>query len=389
MITASSRSSLLRNRSLLALGLGHGVVDYCANTLPLFYPLLVTTLGLSYGSVAALSTVQTFASSLSQPFFGWVSDRIGSRWLASASVLAAGICIALAGFAPGYSSLVLLVAMLGLAVGAWHPQGAKNASIIGGAWRTTSLSIYMVISNIGLSAAPLITATVLVPAGLRSTTLLLVPGVVAAWMVMGALRHIDAPATSKPVQGSVAKDPAVAWLGVAALGVALIVRSWIEYALMALVPLLYAARAEAPDQAGKVLFMMLIMEGTGTVVGGWMADSVGRRITLVLSYLFLVPGVHFFLGASGSSAFLMAMVVGLLLGSPLTLTLAAAQEVLPSRMGMVSGIAISVAMVMGGVGVGIQGALADRMGLDASLETMVFGAALATVASWFIVTRKR
>jgi MFS transporter, FSR family, fosmidomycin resistance protein len=389
VIEVPSRSSLLRNRSLLALGLGHGVVDYCANTLPLFYPLLVATLGLSYGSVAALSTVQTFASSLSQPFFGWLSDRVGSRWLAAGSALFAGCCIALAGFAPSYSALVLLVALLGLAVGAWHPQGAKNASILGGQWRTTSLSIYMVISNVGLSAAPLITATILVPAGLRSTTLLLIPGALMAWMLMGSLRHLDKQVMAKPVQASIAKAAPIAWLGVAALGVTLIVRSWIEYALMALLPLLYAARAEASDQAGKILFLMLIMEGTGTMVGGWMADTVGRRITLVLSFLFLVPGVHFFLGASGLSAVLLAMAVGLLLGSPLSLTLAAAQEVLPSRMGMVSGIAISVAMVMGGVGVGIQGALADRMGLDASLQTMVFGAALATVASFFIVTRRR
>jgi FSR family fosmidomycin resistance protein-like MFS transporter len=82
------------------------------------------------------------------------------------------------------------------------------------------------------------------------------------------------------------------------------------------------------------------------------------------------------------------MVVGLLLGGPLTVTLAAAQEVLPSRMGMVSGIAISVAMVMGGVGVGIQGALADRIGLNGSLEMMVFGAAIAAVASFFIANRR-
>ncbi|HEX2924429.1 MAG TPA: MFS transporter, partial [Chloroflexota bacterium] len=261
MTAASGRSSLLRNRPLLALGLGHAVVDFRAYTLPLFYPLLVSTLGLTYGSVAALSTVQTFASSVSQPFFGWLSDRLGSRWLAAGSVLASGCCIALAGFAPGYSALVLLVAILGLAVGAWHPQGAKNASILGGPWSTTSLSIYMVISNVGLSAAPLITSTLLVPAGLLSTTILFIPGVLMSWMLVGSLRHIDTQAMPKPAQASAAKDVPVAWLGVVALGVVLIVRSWIEYALVGLVPLLSAARAEASDQAGKILFLMLIMEG--------------------------------------------------------------------------------------------------------------------------------
>lgn len=388
MIPVSSQRSLLRNRPLLALGVGHAVVDYCANTLPLFYPLLVGTLGLSYGSVAALSTVQTFASSLSQPFFGWLSDRVGSRWLATLSVLLAACCISLAGFVSGYPALLLLVAVLGLAVGAWHPQGAKMAAVLGGPWRTTSLSIYMVISNVGLSIAPLIAATILVPAGLRSTAFLLVPGALVAWMMLGTLGHVDRQVAVKPVSVPTAKDAPIAWLGVSALGVTLIVRSWVEYALVALIPLLYAARAEAPDQAGKILFLMLIMEGTGTVVGGWMADSVGRRITLVAFFLLLVPGVHFFLGATGPEAAVLAMVVGLLLGGPLTVTLAAAQEVLPSRMGMVSGIAISVAMVMGGVGVGIQGALADRIGLNGSLEMMVFGAAIAAVASFFIANRR-
>lgn len=221
-----SQRSLLTNQPLLATGAGHLSVDLSANTPPIFYPLLVSSLGLSYGAVGVLSMVQSITSSLSQPFFGWLVDRAGSRWLAPLSVLCAALSIAVLGFAPSYEALLLVVAVMGLGVGAFHPHGAKVASLIGGRWRTTSLSIYIVM---------------------------------------------------------------------------------------------------------------------GTAV--------------------------------------LASLVGVLGGCPQTVTMVAAQEALPGRMAMASGLASSLGMIMGGIGVAFLGVMADRIGLHASMEAMVIAVAVAAVAS--------
>lgn len=388
MRSGESQLSLLRNVPLLAQGVGHAMVDLCANTLPVFYPLLVSTLGLSYGSVAALTTLQTTCSSLSQPFFGWVSDRFGSRWLASISILVAALALAVVGLASSYVALLLVVAVLGLAVGAFHPQGAKNAALLGGKWRTTALSIYMVIANVGLSAGPLLAATVLIPSGLLGTTFLLVPSLLAALLVYFTMGPVDRLAMKKLDGAQAGNGTPIRWGGVVALVLTIVVRSWVEYGLIAFVPLLYAARGEVPELAGRILFLLLIMEGTGSAVGGWLADRAGRRPTLVGSYLLLVPLVYLFVGARGWDAAALAMVVGLLLGGPLTVTLAAAQEIVPSRMGVASGIAISMGMIMGGAGVGLQGFLADRFGLESSMVVFVAAALLGTLASFGVSKRK-
>ncbi|MHB0870574.1 MAG: MFS transporter [Chloroflexota bacterium] len=380
--------SLLRNVPLLAQGAGHAVIDLCANTLPIFYPLLVSSLGLSYGSVAALTTVQTACSSLSQPFFGWMADRFGSRWLASVSILVGALALAVVGFAASYPALLLIVAVLGLAVGAFHPQGAKTAALLGGPWRTTALSIYMVIATVGLSSGPLLAATVLIPSGLRGTTLLLVPAALAAALLFATMGPVDRRMVKKAAAAPAERAEPIRWGGVAALVVTIVVRSWVEYGLLAFIPLLYAARGEGPELAGKTLFLLLITEGAGSLIGGLLADRIGRRMVLVVSFLLMAPAVQLFVGSTGEEVVPLALATGLLLGVPLTVTLAAAQEIVPSRMGVASGVAISMGMIVGGAGVGLQGALADRLGLESTMVILVAAPVMATVAAMGVSKRK-
>lgn len=377
-----SQRSLLTNQPLLATGAGHLSVDLSANTPPIFYPLLVSSLGLSYGAVGVLSMVQSITSSLSQPFFGWLVDRAGSRWLAPLSVLCAALSIAVLGFAPSYEALLLVVAVMGLGVGAFHPHGAKVASLIGGRWRTTSLSIYIVMGTAGLALAPLLGARVLVPAGLGSTPLLLIPGVIAVVLLIRASRPIDKMISNYHRHHTEAPAEPVRWLPVGALGLVITIRSWVEYGVISFLPLLYAARGEAPEVAGQTLFLVILMQAGGTALGGWLADRVGRKQTLVASFVLMIPSLHLFLGADpGLSAAVLASLVGVLGGCPQTVTMVAAQEALPGRMAMASGLASSLGMIMGGIGVAFLGVMADRIGLHASMEAMVIAVAVAAVAS--------
>ena len=380
-LPSKGQFSLLRNGPLLAMGVGHGAVDLCANILPIFYPLLLVTLNLSYASVAALTTVQFAASSLSQPFFGWFADRFGSRIVAPASVLAAAAAIGLVGFTSNYYMLMLLVALLGLGVGAYHPQGAKAAAILGGRWRTTSLSIYMLFGNAGYSLGPLLAATVLVPAGLRSSSLLLIPGLMATLLLLGFTRRVDRVVMFGGTTVRKGGGASTSRAGIAAVGGVIVIRAWLAYGVIAFLPLLYAARGADATRTGEMLFLFIIMEGVGTAAGGWLADRIGRKPTMVVSFLLVAPLMHFFLAADGAAAAILALALGLMLGASVTITLVAVQEILPSRMGVASALAISLNQIMGGVGVAIQGVVADQYGLMVAMEILVGITLLAAVAS--------
>lgn len=381
--------SLLRNGPLVALGIGHGAVDHCANVLPVFYPILASTLSLSYASVGVLTTVQALFSSLSQPLFGWLADRFGSRVIAPASVVLAAAAIAAAGFVGSYYALLAMVAMLGLAVGAYHPQGAKGATLLGGRWRTTALSIYMVFGALGFSSAPLLAAMVFVPNGLQSTPWLLLPASMVASMLLLTGRRVDRVAMARAGKAGVAGKAAIPWAGMAAAVSLIIARSWMEYNLIAFVPLLFAARGEPRELAGQILFVIFSAGALGTALGGWLADRVGRRAVAVGAFALLLPIVHFFLGATGGMAVVLAFLLGLVLASPVTLSIAAVQEALPTRMGMASGLAISSGMIMGGFGVSVHGLLADGLGLESSVRFLMVALVVGLAAGIALPRRQR
>lgn len=378
--------SLLRNGHLLALGIGHCAVDLCANILPVFYPMLAAAFSLTYASVGALMTVQSTAASISQPLFGWLVDRFGSRALAPLSVLAAAAAIALVGFVPGYYGLLMVVAGLGLASGAWHPQGAKAATILGGRWRTTALSIYILLGTAGYASGPLLAAVVLLPAGIRSSVVLLVPSLLVGLLLLATTRRVDRLVMARGEMAPKVGGAPVAWAEVVALGSVIVIRAWVSFGILVFLPLLYAERGESSRLTGEVLFLVLLMEGTGTAVGGWLADSIGRRVTMVVSFLLLGPALHFFVAATGPVVVPLALATGLLMGASIIITLVAAQEMLPSRMGMASGIAISLNQIMGGAGVALQGLLADRYGLLFSMEILVVASLVAAGASLIATT---
>ena len=124
-----------------------------------------------------------------------------------------------------------------------------------------------------------------------------------------------------------------------------------------------------------------MMEAVGIAAGGWLADRIGRKPTLIVSFLLAVPTLHLFLAADGTGAVLLAISLGILIGCSMTITLVAVQEALPSRMGVASALAISLNQIMGSIGVTVQGLIADRHGLMTAMEILVAVTLVALLAS--------
>src|SRR5512142_1758835 len=120
--------SLLRNPVLIAATLGHFTVDMYSGMLPLILLALTDPLGLSYSQVGLVSMAFTIASSISQPFFGWIGDRRSTRVMAVTGVAAIAVTMGIMRFADGFTVLMILAPLAGLGSGAFHPQGAVLAS---------------------------------------------------------------------------------------------------------------------------------------------------------------------------------------------------------------------------------------------------------------------
>src|SRR5438874_859109 len=124
------------------LALGHFVVDLTQGALPAVLPFLKERHGLSYAETGTIVLAANLTSSIIQPLFGYLADHTVRRWILPASIVVAGAGMALTGVVHEYSSLLLLVVVMGLGVAAWHPEGYRTATGVAGERKATALSYF-------------------------------------------------------------------------------------------------------------------------------------------------------------------------------------------------------------------------------------------------------
>src|SRR3954469_5115754 len=142
-------TSVFRNRPLLTLMFGHFTVDMYVGLLPVLYPLLRDRFTLDLKTVGLVSLAYSGMASISQPFFGWIADRYGTRFIGLALFWTA-IMFATIGFAPSFPVLLILAAAAGIGSGCYHPLGALNANaVIPEGQRNVAMSVYVTGGTMG------------------------------------------------------------------------------------------------------------------------------------------------------------------------------------------------------------------------------------------------
>jgi FSR family fosmidomycin resistance protein-like MFS transporter len=368
--TGAALAAARPNLPVLALlALGHLVVDTSQGAVAPLLPFLRSAFDLSYAAAGTVLLVANVTSSLDQPVFGYLSDRMARRWLLPWALVLASGGVALAGLAPSYGTLLVLVVVAGLGVAAYHPEGYRTANQVAGDRKATGLSWFSLGGNIGIALGPP-AITFLVPAfGLPGTLGLLVPGLVVAALLAAVLPALVSAATpAAPARAG--RDGGRDQPGAMALLLGIVtVRSWTQLGLVAFVPFLYVDVLGAdPRQVGPLLFAFLGSGALGTLVAGPIADRWGSRRYLVVSMLVVAPLLAGFLHhPTGVLGVLVFAATGFVLVSSFSVTVALGQAYLPRHLGMAAGLIVGLAIGTGGAGVALLGWVADRWGLPVAL----------------------
>ena len=162
-------------RRMAPLTYGHAAVDFSQGALPALIPLLEDHLQLSHAQAGGLFFALTVTSSVTQPLFGLLADRVAMLWVLPASVAASGTGIALATRAPTYLTLLAAILLAGLGIAAYHPEGARVASVLSGPLRARGMAVFSVGGNLGVAAGPLATGLLTGALGLAGGPLLAIP----------------------------------------------------------------------------------------------------------------------------------------------------------------------------------------------------------------------
>ena len=361
--------AFLRDGKLVTLMLGHLTVDSYVGVIPVLYPVLIGRFQLNLATVGLVSLAYSGAAALSQPLFGLIADRYGTR-LTGVALAWTAITFALVGFVPTFPLLVALACASGLGSGAFHPFGALDIrALLPKRSRSAGMSIYVTAGTVGVALGPLIGILLFSLFGIHGTGLLVIPGIVTGLYLLWRMRRVVAPAVVQRA-GVTARQAAPVLALAAVIGV-MMSRSWTVSVFQAFTPTWYRDLGYGPGFYGPLATTLVMASAVGTVGCGALADRYGRKNLIIGTLVLSIPAILLFTAFPGPWAFGSAVLIGFLAASTAPLMLLMAQQLMASRAGLASGLVMGLGFVTSAIGIPINGAIADAIGLQRSLMSHV------------------
>jgi FSR family fosmidomycin resistance protein-like MFS transporter len=376
----------LNIKILILLSLGHLVTDITQGALPALLPFLKEALGLSYTAAGLVLLVSNLTSSIIQPLFGLISDRRPKPVLIPLGILMAAVGLSLSGLSPNYLTLLGLVVLCGLGVAAFHPEGFKTAHFFIGGKKATGMSLFAVGGNLGFALGPFTLTWLVTIFSLKGTLAYLIPGLLMVATVvyfLSTFRYTDPVRAKETAPRRGADSSHYGALTILILVVTM--RSWIQMGLVSFIPFYFINYLKGdPLLAGKMVTTFLVSGTVGTLLGAPLADRWGHKRFLNFTWMIMIPLMILFLQVQGWGTFVVLACSGIVLISSFSVTVVMAQDLLPGRLGLASGLMVGFAIGTGGLGVTLLGIVADTWGVPAALSAMVFMPPLGLLLSLFL-----
>jgi MFS transporter, FSR family, fosmidomycin resistance protein len=374
--------TLILDAVFSSIAYSHLIVDLLNSQRAVLLAYLSGPLGLSNATLALVSTIYVISAAWIGPFFGYLADRVGVRWIVAGGVLWMGAFFTLAVITPGQLALVFLV-LASLGSGAYHPAGTTQATVSGrtllSGKETTAASYFFLFGQTGFFFGPLVGGPLLDAFGPAGLLLLVAPtfpmGLIAA-RNLAMLPPPIRPAVSRQTRSKInfrkSALPLVGFILLAAF------QSWTQQNMVTFVPKYLSDLGQTATFYGLSAALFMGGSAIGNVTGGTLADRYGRRrvamITLIVGSipLALVP-------SAGLSPllFVLLFIAGFFTGGVYSIIVVTAQRMVPGGMATASGLILGFMFSSGAIGTYLSGHLADLFGL-----VMVFHmTALITIAA--------
>jgi MFS transporter, FSR family, fosmidomycin resistance protein len=355
------------------------VTDIYMPVLPAILPLLILNNGYSYLAAGLLVTAYNLTSSFTQPIVGWLSDSRGFSVSVSISLLVSAVFVALMGIANNYALLMLFAIVAALGHACFHPTALSIVSRLCTSENRGRITSYFVVGgNLGYAVGPVLAGVLVWAFGLPGLLFLVFPALIMAF----ALRYLlpggiaacrDQGRTERPATGGHSLKP------FAILMAASILRAWAVFAAITYLPMYLVTQGYDLVAASGIMTLMLMAGVAGQVAGGRISDRIGRKEFMVFGLAGAIPFFYLFFASSGILAIIALLIFGFFLWSTFAVAVAMSHELLPQNVGLASGMMLGLAIGFGGLGVAVNGIIADQYSLGAALGTIPIPIAVAVV----------
>ncbi|OSS42133.1 Fosmidomycin resistance protein [Desulfurella amilsii] len=371
--------------ALILLSIGHIITDINQSAVPACLPFFKKEFGLNYAQTGVILLVTNVFSSVIQVYFGYIGDKKNMRYLIVLGILLASLGVAFSGLAHNFYLLLVLVAISGLGVSAFHPMAFNEASNYTGANKATGMSIFSLGGNIGFAIGPPLMYFLIYKFDMKGTLGVLFVSLPIVILIQILLLNKKTKKTENkkinlPIEFSVDR------ISLLFLILYILFRTWIYFGLMSYLPFKYAMYLkDQPSFVSILLFCLLAGGALGTVFGGMLADRIGTKNTLLTTMIMtLILNIIFNNIKNEVALFVFAFLVGFVLISTFSVTVVLAQEFLPHKKALASGIAAGFAIGTGGIGVSLFGVVSDYFGLGAVFYIIEVLPVFAVICSMLI-----
>lgn len=385
-------------RILVALSICHCLNDILQSVISAVYPLFKEDLGLSFAQIGLITLVYQSAASVCQPLTGLFFDKWPSAWS-----LPTGMSFTLVGllslaFANTLPLVLCSVALVGIGSSVFHPEASRLTSLASGGKRGLAQSLFQVGGNLGGSLGPLLAAVFVAPYGRRHIALFTILAFTAI-MVMIPVGHWYKSfllrlrkAEGETLKTSVSRPLP---MGKTVFSIAiLLILIFSKYIYMASLNSYYTFylihKFGVSVQASQLyLFVFLIATAIGTLLGGPIGDRVGRKYVIWASILGAAPFTLIMPHVENLYlTTVLSFCVGLTLSSAFPAILVYAQELLPYKLGLISGLFFGFAFGVAGIASAVLGNMADRYGIEAVYNVCGYMPLIGLV-TWFLPDLKK
>jgi FSR family fosmidomycin resistance protein-like MFS transporter len=373
----------------------HMINDMMQSLIVAIYPILKSDFQLSFTQIGFITLTFQLTASLFQPMVGLYTDRRPVPYSLPVGMTSTLLGLLVLAYAWNYPALLLAAAMIGTGSAIFHPESSRVARMASGGRHGLAQSLFQVGGNTGSALGPLVAAAVIVPFGQHSV----------AWFAGAALLgivlltqvgHWYAARRTAAAAVAARRPPASPFPRGKVVGVVavLLVLIFSKYFYMAGLSTFYTFYlidkfGLSVQSAQMHLFVFLFASAVGTLAGGPIGDRIGRKPVIWFSILgaapfaLLLPHVGLFWTTA------LTVVIGLILSSAFSAILVYAQECMPGRIGMVSGLFFGFAFGMGGLGAALLGLLADRTSIDFVYHVIAYLPLLGVVAALLPTIERR
>jgi FSR family fosmidomycin resistance protein-like MFS transporter len=383
-------------RVLVAVSFCHLLNDTMQSLLTSIYPILKTAYHLNFGQIGLLTLTFQMTASVLQPFIGLFTDRKPMPYSLPAGMVFTLVGLLLLAVAPSFALLLLAASLIGMGSAVFHPESSRVARLASGGRHGLAQSVFQVGGNSGQALGPLLAAFIVLPHGQRGVAWFSLVALLAIVVLMRVSRWYKGrlwELRTRPEKHGEGATGLTPWRVTSAIAV-LIALVFSKYFYLASFSSYYTfylmLRFHVSVRSSQIhLFAFLGAVAAGTLIGGPIGDRIGRKRVIWASILGVLPLTLLLPYANLVWTGVLSVIIGLVLASAFPAILVYAQELLPGRVGMISGLFFGFAFGMGGIGAAILGRIADATSIVFVYRVCAYLPAIGLLAGFLPDMSKR